>query len=65
MSIRIRNRLLHKASEFLTRPKTHPTKAILEAIQYAGFKLPAKYNFEEMKADAEKQFAEAFPNLLK
>jgi hypothetical protein len=67
--------LLFKASEFMTRPSTHPTNAVLEALNYVGItddelvqrlKLkPGKKPFDAIKEDVSKQFEEAFPNLAK
>ena len=55
-----RNQMLLKASEMLTRPKTHPTKAILETLQYAGFEIPPGHSFEEMEEDLRLQSAWLF-----
>lgn len=61
----LRNKMLFKAQELLTRPQTHPTKAILEALQYGGLDIPESHTFEAMQEDSRKQFARAFPNLTK
>jgi hypothetical protein len=58
----LRNKQIFKAQEMLTRPQTHPTKAILEAIQYAGLSIPENSTYEAMVEDSRRQFAEAFPN---
>lgn len=61
----LRNKMLFKAQEFLTRPQTHPTKAVLEALQYGGLSIPETHTFEAMQEDSRKQFEEAFPRLAK
>jgi hypothetical protein len=50
-----RNQLLCKASELMTRPKTHPTKAILEGLLYCGLDVPPDYSFEAMQRDIAEQ----------
>lgn len=59
----LRNKMLFKAQEMLTRPNTHPTKAILEAILYGGLSIPETHTFEAMQEDSRKQFEAAFPTL--
>jgi hypothetical protein len=59
----LRNKMLFKAQEMLTRPQTHPTKAILEAMQNGGLTIPETHTYEAMVDDSRKQFEEAFPLL--
>ena len=60
----LRNKLLCKAQELLTRPSLHPTKAVLEGIQYAGMSIPT-HTFEAMQENSKRQFEETFPELAK
>jgi len=61
----VRTRLIYKAAELLTRPKTHPSRAIMEAMQFLGYKIDIEEEMKRMQADMERQFAEAFPELAK
>ncbi len=59
------NQMMHKAQEFLARPSTHPAKAILEALAYTGQPINIEQQYNEFKAEFERQSAEAFPELVK
>ena len=63
------NRAMFKAQEFLTRPSTPPSEAIIETLHYVGVteeqmmkRLQVKWQgsvIDTMKADNAAQFAEA------
>jgi hypothetical protein len=50
-----RNQMLIVAREMITRPKTHPTEAILDGLRYAGIDVPPGNTIEEIRQDAAEQ----------